>query len=93
MSNSTSSVTTFEAVMLSVEVKSSTPQAFKTTLNVIFTLNCQSSTHTQTNMERQFCKGLSKLTLIVGDYLDFKQWGVWLGELENAVIQPPAARN
>lgn len=93
MSNFTSGVTTFEAVMLSVQVKSSTPQAFKTTLNVIFTLNCQSPTRRETNMERQFCKRLSKLTIIVGDYLDFKQWGVWVGEPENAVIQRPAGRN
>lgn len=43
-------------------------------------------------MERQFCKRFSQWTIIVGDYLDFKQWGVWVGELEYAVIQPPPDR-
>lgn len=89
----TSSVTSFEAVMLSVQVNSSTPQALKNTLNVIFTLNCQSPTPRDTNMERQFCKRFSQGTIIVGDYLDFKQWGVWEGESEYAVIQPPTGRN
>lgn len=92
LSNSMSCVTAFEAVTLSVQVKSSTPHAFKTTLNVIFTLNCQSHTHRETNMERQFCKRFSQWTIIVGDYLDLKQWDVWVRELEYAVIQPPTGK-
>ncbi len=92
LSNFTSSVTTFEGVMLSVQVKSRTPQAFRTTLNVIFTLNCQSPTHWDINMERQFCKRLSQQTIIVGDYPDLKHLGVWAAELEFAIIQPPTGR-
>ncbi len=71
-------VTTLEAVMLSVQVKSRTPQAFRATLNVIFTLNCQSPTHRDINVDRQFCKQLRQQTIIVGDYSDFKQLGVWV---------------
>lgn len=90
LSNITSSVATFEAATLSVQVKSSTPQAFKTTLSVIFTRDCQSPTHRESNMERQFCERLSMWIIIVRDYLDFKQLGV---ELKYAVIQPPTVKN